>query len=66
MKGKNVLLFLWKSLSNSLLAMDNLSRRGVYVEAVCPICRISNETVLNKNRSVLMIFINLEIIGEEK
>ena len=47
--------FLWKSLSNSLLAMDNLSRRGVYVEAVYPICRTSNETVLNKNRSVLLL-----------
>ena len=45
MKGKNVLLFLWRSLSNSLPTMCNLSRHGVPIEAVCLICRTSNETV---------------------
>ena len=44
-KGGKCLIYSLEIIGNSLHALDNLSTRGVPVEAVCPICRTSNETV---------------------
>jgi hypothetical protein len=45
-KGPRVLTtFLWKACANILPTRDNLRRRGVVEESICPICKLELETV---------------------
>ena len=46
MKGPRVLSnFLWKACANILPTKDNLFRRGVVEDPICPICKREPETI---------------------
>ncbi|GLT61404.1 hypothetical protein SLA2020_341140 [Shorea laevis] len=39
--------FIWRAILNSLPSMDNLVKRGIVQEALCPICHSSDETLMH-------------------
>ncbi|GKV53935.1 hypothetical protein SLEP1_g60446 [Rubroshorea leprosula] len=42
-----VQVFLWRALLNSLPSMDNLLRRGIVQEALCPFCHLTDESIMH-------------------
>ncbi|GLT47091.1 hypothetical protein SLA2020_208110 [Shorea laevis] len=40
-------VFLWRAILNALHCLDNLVRRGIAQEAVCPCCHLTDESLMH-------------------
>ncbi|GKU86545.1 hypothetical protein SLEP1_g1057 [Rubroshorea leprosula] len=43
----NVRVFLWRAILNALPSMDNLVKRGIVQEALCPLCQVADESLMH-------------------